>query len=97
MTALVIAEHDNKTLNDAQQKQVRDINPFGPGGFAALPLPGQIVSKSTLTAIKPSPEQQSQLDDLQKEVDAKLDNGVLTVKISKKAEAQPRKIALMKK
>jgi Spy/CpxP family protein refolding chaperone len=63
----------NKTLNDAQQKQVRDINPFGPGGFAALPLPGQIVSKSTLTAIKPSPEQQSQLDDLQKEVDAKLD------------------------
>jgi hypothetical protein len=36
-------------------------------------LPGQIFSKSTLTAIKPSPEQQSQLDDLQKEVDAKLD------------------------
>ena len=63
----------DKTLNDAQKKQVREINPFGPGGFAAFPLPGQIISKSTLTALKPSAEQQKQLDDLQKEVDAKLD------------------------
>jgi Arylsulfotransferase (ASST) len=63
----------NKTLNDAQQKQVREINPFGPGGFAGVPLPGQIISKSTLTALKPSAEQQHQLEDLQKEVDAKLD------------------------
>jgi hypothetical protein len=63
----------NKTLDDAQQKQVREINPFGPGGFAAVPSPGQIISKSTLTALKPSAEQQHQLDDLQKEVDAKLD------------------------
>ena len=38
-----------------------------------FPLPGQIISKSTLTALKPSAEQQKQLDDLQKEVDAKLD------------------------
>ena len=36
-------------------------------------MPGQIISKSTLTALKPSAEQQKQLDDLQKEVDAKLD------------------------
>ncbi len=63
----------NKTLNDAQQKQVREINPFGPGGFAMAPLPGQILSKSTMTALKPSVEQQSRLDDLQKQVDAKLD------------------------
>ena len=63
----------DKTLNDAQKKQIREINPFGPAGFAALPLPGQIISKSTLTALKPSAEQQKQLDDLQKEVDAKLD------------------------
>ncbi len=63
----------DKTLDDAQKKQVREINPFGPGGFAVFPLPGQILSKSTLTALKPSAEQQKQLDDLQKEVDAKLD------------------------
>ncbi len=63
----------DKTLTDAQKKQVREINPFGPAGFAAFPLPGQIISKSTLTALKPSAEQQKQLDDLQKEVDAKLD------------------------
>jgi hypothetical protein len=63
----------DKTLSDAQKKQVREINPFGPGGFAAFPLPGQIISKSTLTALKPSADQQKQLDDLQKEVDAKLD------------------------
>ena len=67
----------DKTLTDAQKKQVREINPFGPGGFAACPLPGQIISKSTLTALKPTAEQKTRLDDLQKEVDAKLDK-VLT-------------------
>ena len=68
-----IGERLGKTLNDAQMKQVREINPFGPAGFAALPLPGQILSKSTLTAIKASAPQKKQLDDLQQEVDAKLD------------------------
>ncbi len=63
----------NKTLSDAQQKQIREINPSGPAGFAVFPLPGQIISKSTLAALKPSAQQQKQLDDLQKEVDAKLD------------------------
>ncbi len=63
----------DKTLDDAQKKQVRELNPSGPAGFAVFPLPGQILSKSTLTALKPSAEQQKQLDDLQKEVDAKLD------------------------
>jgi Arylsulfotransferase (ASST) len=62
----------DKTLNDAQKKQVSEINPFGPQGFAVVPLPGQLISKLTLTALKPTAEQQKQLDDLQKEVDAKL-------------------------
>ena len=62
-----------KSLNDAQQKQVQEVNPAGPGGFAALPLPGQIISKSTLTALKPSAQQERELDDLQKEVDAKIE------------------------
>ncbi len=62
-----------KTLTDAQWKQVRELNPSGPRGFAAFPLPGQIISKSTLTALHPSVDQQKQLDDLQNEVDAKLD------------------------
>ena len=67
----------DKTLSDAQRKQVREINPFGPGGFAAFPLPGQIISKSTLTALHPTAQQQKELDDLQNEVDATLDK-VLT-------------------
>ena len=63
----------DKTLNDAQKKQLREINPSGPAGFAVFPLPGQLISKTTLTALKPSADQQKQLDDLQKEVDARLD------------------------
>ena len=63
----------NKTLNDAQKKQIRELNPIGPQGFSVFPLPGQIISKTTLAALKPSTAQQTQLDDLQKEIDAKLD------------------------
>ena len=62
-----------KTLTEAQRKQVREINPTGPEGFAALPLPGQIISKSTLTALHPTAQQQKELDDLQNEVNGKLD------------------------
>jgi Arylsulfotransferase (ASST) len=63
----------NKTLSDAQKKHIRELNPAGPGGFAVFPLPGQMISKSTLAALKPTDEQKKQLDDLQKEVDTKLD------------------------
>jgi hypothetical protein len=61
-----------KSLSDSQMKRVRAMNPFGPGGFAALPLPGQLISKSTLSDLKPTDDQKKQLDALQKQVDAKL-------------------------
>jgi len=63
----------DKTLTDAQRKQLRAINPFGPDGFKALPLPGQIISTSTQAALKPTPEQKKQLDDLQAKADGTLD------------------------
>jgi hypothetical protein len=63
----------DKMLSDAQKKHIRELNPSGPGGFAAFPLPGQIMSKPTQTALKLSADQQKQLDDLQNEVDAKFD------------------------
>ncbi len=78
----------DKTLNDAQKKQVREINPFGPAGFAVFPLPGQLFSKTTMTALKPSADQQKQLDDLQKEVDAKLDKVLNAGQMKQLKEAQ---------
>jgi hypothetical protein len=63
----------NKTLTDAQKKQIRELNPFGPQGFTVFPLPGQLMSKVTMTSLKLTPDQQKQLDDLQGEVDAKLE------------------------
>ncbi len=62
-----------KVLSAGQMKQIRETNPFGPGGFAALPLPGQLISASTLKSLKPTAEQKKQLDDLQTEVDGILD------------------------
>jgi hypothetical protein len=66
-----------KVLSADQMKQVREINPFGPGGFATLPLPGQLISASTMKSIKPTAEQKIQLDHLQKEADDTL-NKVLS-------------------
>ena len=66
-----------KVLTDAQKKTVRERSRPGPGGFAAMPLPGQIMSVATQVTLKPTDEQKKQLADLQKEVDAKLDK-VLT-------------------
>ncbi len=63
----------DKTLNEVQRKQVREINPFGPAGFAAFPLPGQLISKLTLAALKPTDEQKTRIEDLQKEIDTRLD------------------------
>jgi hypothetical protein len=60
----------DKTLTDAQKQTLRErSNPFGPGGFAAMPLPGQVMSASTQVALRPSPEQRKALSDLQKTVD----------------------------
>ncbi len=68
-----IGEKLEKTLNDAQKKQLRELDPSGPSGFAVFPSPGQLISKVTLTALKPTDDQAKQLDALQKEVNAKLD------------------------
>jgi hypothetical protein len=63
----------DKTLTDAQKKTLRERSTFGPGFFAAMPAPGQVMSLSTQVALKPTPEQKTQLTDLQKTVDARLD------------------------
>jgi hypothetical protein len=67
----------DKTLTDAQKKTLRERSVPGPGGFAGMPAPGQIISVSTQVILRPTPEQRTQLTDLQKTVDAKLDK-VLT-------------------
>jgi hypothetical protein len=63
----------NKVLTDAQRKTLRERSGFGLVGFAAMPAPGQVMSLSTQVALKPTPEQKTQLSDLQKSVDARLD------------------------
>ncbi len=67
----------DKSLTDAQKKTLRERSAPGPGGFAAMPAPGQLMSASTQVVLKPTPEQKTQLAALQKEVDAGLDK-VLT-------------------
>jgi hypothetical protein len=66
-----------KALTDAQKKTLRERSAPGPGGFAGMPAPGQIMSVSTQVVLRPTPEQHTTLTDLQKTVDAKLDK-VLT-------------------
>lgn len=71
-----------KVLTEAQQKTLRERIGPGPGGFAAMPAPGQIMSVATQVALKPTPEQKPKLADLQKDVDARLDK-VLTAEQKK--------------
>jgi hypothetical protein len=66
-----------KVLTDPQKKTLRERSGPGPAGFAAMPLPGQIMSVATQVTLKPTAEQKKELADLQKQVDAKLDK-VLT-------------------
>jgi hypothetical protein len=61
-----------KTLTEEQTKKLRERSAPGPGGFGAMPAPGQIMSLATQVTLKPTPEQKTQLADLQKEVDEKL-------------------------
>jgi len=73
----------DKTLTDAQKKQLKQSGGFPPrpggppgpggGGFGAPPQPGQILATTTQITLKPTPEQKKRLSDLQKEVDAKLE------------------------
>ncbi len=67
----------DEALTDAQKKTLSERSAPGPGGFAAMPAPGQIISISTQVTLKPTPEQKTRLSDLQKTVDARLDK-VLT-------------------
>jgi hypothetical protein len=71
-----------KALTDEQRKTLRERSIPGPGGFAAMPAPGQIVSVATQIALKPTPEQKKQLADLQKAVDTGLE-GILSEAQSK--------------
>jgi hypothetical protein len=67
--------HDRleKVLTASQMKQIREINPAGPRGLAALPLPGQLISAATRPALKATAEQSRQLDGLQQEIDQMLE------------------------
>jgi hypothetical protein len=67
----------DKTLTEDQKKTLRERSTPGPGGFAGIPAPGQIISTSTQVLLKPTPEQRTRLSELQKDADAKLDR-VLT-------------------
>jgi hypothetical protein len=63
----------DQVLTDAQKKTLASRSMPGPGGFAGMPAPGQIMSVSTQVVLKPTPEQKAQLTDLQKQVDAKFE------------------------
>jgi Spy/CpxP family protein refolding chaperone len=64
----------DKLLTDEQKKQLKDTQPgFGAGGSGSPPQPGQILSPSQQASLKLMPEAKKQLQDLQKEADAKLD------------------------
>jgi hypothetical protein len=75
----------DQMLRADQRKTLREVGPFGPGGFAALPLPGQLVSASTKKELKLTADQVKQLDELQKEVDGTLDK---VLNASQKKELQ---------
>jgi hypothetical protein len=77
-----------KVLSPDQARQVRELNPFGPGGFAALPLPGQLISASTVKSLKPTVEQAKHLDELQKEVNSTLEKMLSTEQKQDLKEAQ---------
>ena len=51
---------DKVLTDDAEEDAARAERP-GPGGFAAMPAPGQIMSVSTQVTLKPTPEQKTQL------------------------------------
>jgi hypothetical protein len=62
----------DKALTDEQRKQFRE-PAQGPGGFAGMPQPGQLMSPTLQARLKLSAEQKDQVTELQKEIDGKLD------------------------
>lgn len=67
----------DKILTGEQKKQLKETGGApprgGPGGFGGFPQPGQILPSALEERLKLTPEQKKQREELQKEVDAKLD------------------------
>jgi hypothetical protein len=61
----------NEILNDTQEGQLADLR--GGGGFAGVSQPGQVMSPFQQARLTLSDEQRQQMDDLQKRVDATLE------------------------
>jgi outer membrane protein assembly factor BamB len=76
----------DKILTDAQKKQLKETRPGfgrgGPGGFRGFPQPGQILPPSLQESLKLTDEQKKQREELQKQVDARLDK-ILTAEQNK--------------
>src|SRR5207248_3289459 len=70
----------DKVLSEAQKKQIKSAfspsggPPGGPGpGDSGGPQPGKILSSSQQDTLKLSPEQKKRIEDIQKDIDAKLE------------------------
>jgi hypothetical protein len=68
-----VVEKLETALNDGQKKQLREKRSGDPFGFSSFAAAGQLVPLSTQITLKLTAEQKRQLADLQKGVDAKLD------------------------
>jgi hypothetical protein len=64
----------DKILSEEQNKHLKDAKPgFGPGGFGALPKPGELMTPFIQAKLKLADDQKKRMEELQKEVDGKLD------------------------
>jgi Spy/CpxP family protein refolding chaperone len=63
----------DKLLTDDQKKQLKEPQGGGPGGFGGPPQAGQVLPGSVRDRLKLTDDQKKQADELQKEVDGKLD------------------------
>jgi hypothetical protein len=70
-----IVEKISQMLTDEQKKILEEKKPpaFGPGFFAEMPQPGQIMATAVAERLKLTEEQKKQLAELQKDADGKLD------------------------
>jgi Spy/CpxP family protein refolding chaperone len=80
----------DKLLTDEQKKQLKEPQRgFGPGGFGPPSQPGQVLPTSVKDWLKLSDDQKKQAEELQKEVDARLDK-LLTEEQKKQFKEPPR-------
>ncbi len=79
----------DKVLTDEQKKQLKERpRGFGPGGFAGRLRPGQVLPPARQDELKLTAEQKKQVEELQKEVDARLDK-LLTAEQKKQLQEMP--------